>query len=913
MPIDITGVVLNNLISSSDGTKVTAAFTDSLVSSTTSTKVTATLVEALVAPDLDTTKINASFMEALVSEANQQAITSILVEVLVGPALPAAEIDLPIELHIVEIQEPRPLTDRYSETHTIEGWQWDRRRLEDSRFWQNQYNTYLGGHLVGHKDGTVKSWWQSGTNQSCNYKSNTNLYVNDYYTWTPIVDTGTYYLQSESHILYSDYSYTSKFSNDILDNTLMFHTLHDTAQHNTIQVALWYRDDSLAIRKYWDFEHVSIFTGEIDEINDARLDTEDINGTILPNTLSSRKKEFLIKNSRILLNGNFYKSNVFESSLYYSTVPKNSLDSILENIGSTTENGTVLYSKYLPIQTNSHRLLINVSGTLVEYTPVTSLVWSGPTDEHYEIDEDLGIVTIGGKVLDSLRLSTSLAIDADNLTVYLEPEVLSTYPQQGVLVIGSEEISYLERTGNQFLSLTRGYNSTTPSAYNIGESIAHRQMGKGATGSVYLEYIAVPRIDYEVTSHTNRTANSYDWLDIQPIRNVETTNILQIYPGEISLDRIVLSTDTNYIGGIIYGPLYYGSDVSELTATAYDINNYPVPDINLTIDIVDGFGYLNGVLDRYTDISNTLGQIYAYYNHPLLIEEIEQPVDSVSHNGANTEFVVSTLSGREDVEDIWVYQILKFDKNIGTVGLPLTVRGEGSADLPYGVYYLELDGVLDPEDYRDGVIQITISNITYTRSITYVENYLGVSNVKYTRIYLNAALVNAINDTAYCFEPQAIPFVSSVKNGVRHILYEYDINSEHPLTGELGAYAPIHPSSISGNTLVFDNRLLPIPDLLDKSVNVAGYVVVAPSSVILQAYGTDPIRNNTIRSNFIEINLELPNYMIGVDRTGVLPVPKGWTFPTDEANVGSGLSGANFITINNQAGPNQMALSINIL
>lgn len=42
---------------------------------------------------------------------------------------------------------------------------------------------------------------------------------------------------------------------------------------------------------------------------------------------------------------------------------------------------------------------------------------------------------------------------------------LMNFPQQGVIQIGSEQISYSGITPNQFLNLTRGYNSTTPAAH----------------------------------------------------------------------------------------------------------------------------------------------------------------------------------------------------------------------------------------------------------------------------------------------------------------------------------------------------------------------------------------------------------------------------------------------------------------
>ncbi len=910
MPIDITAALTEQLVSDAASTKVSNAVLEVLVGQQEAISLSNSVIELLVAPDLDTTQVMGTTLEVLVSPTDRIVVSGVLMELLVAPGLPTSSLSLPIELHIIEKQEPRPLTDKWSEEYALPGWEWDRRRLEDSYDYHAQYNTYLGGHTVGLLDGTKKSYWQSGSNGTCTFQYNSHPYLRDRRLWTPVVNSGVYYLQSEQHLLYSDYSTSDRFSTDILKDNVMSVTLHEDAMWNTIQVALWYRDDALNIRKYWNFQPVTTFTGELS--GNTRLSTQS-GSTILSANLSDRHREFLIQNGKVLLNGSHYISNVFLTSSGFPEVPENNLEDLLEPLGAVQEEGSVFYSRYLPIQTGSTRLLINSGGTIVEYSATDNLVWSSPTDTHYEIDYDLGIIKTGGIQLPELMLFANIgALDA-SLTVYTEVDKLDTYPQQGVLVIGSEQIAYYERTGNQFLQLTRGFNGTTPSAHTRGTTLAHRQQGLGITGVAYLEYIAVPRIDYEVVSHTKRSANTYEWLDIQPLANTETTNILQIYPGDISLDRIVLTTDTPLIGGIQYGPLYFGSDVSELTATAYDINNYPVPDISLSINIIQGYGYLNGQLNSYTDITNTLGQIYSYYNYPLSIADLEQAVESVTHDAGDTILEVPSLSGRETVENIWIYQILKFDKSIGTTGIPLEVLAEGSASLPYGLYYLELDGLLNLEDFRDGVLYITIAGINYTRSITYVEHFVDIDAATYTRIYLDSTLSAATGNTAYCLESQAITFNPALLNGVRHILYEYTSDAIHPLTGSVGAYLPIHPTSINGTTLTFENRLLPIPNPTDKSVNVAGYVVVTTSYVQLQSYGTNPVNGQIVSSNIIELSLNFPNYMTGVDGTGVLPVPYGWTLPTEELNVGAGLSGANFITINSQAfGVGQMALSINI-
>jgi hypothetical protein len=150
-----------------------------------------------------------------------------------------------------------------------------------------------------------------------------------------------------------------------------------------------------------------------------------------------------------------------------------------------------------------------------------------------------------------------------------------------------------------------------------------------------------------------------------------------------------------------------------------------------------------------------------------------------------------------------------------------------------------------------------------------------------------------------------VEFSLSPLNGTPVVLYEWSDEVEHPLTGAVGAYTPVLPSAHTTTTLTYSGRLLEAPAPSDKDSNIGAYAVIAPAVTSFYAWGQDPISGRIIRSNSVRIKIDLPDYLKGVDRSGTsattLPVPKGFTFITEEDNLGAGLGGANFLTINPKA------------
>lgn len=792
----------------------------------------------------------------------------------------------------------------------MQGWIWDRRRLENSSLNSTQYLSTVGGHSVGLRDGTKKDWWQSGTVEGCQYEQLTFIPVKDGYTWTPQVSIGRYAWLFESYPLYSDHSYTSKFSILNTEDNLMVKNLRSDTKEDTLKIAIYRRNEDYIISKERDFVFVDVFTGRLDESLNERLSTEDVNGNFIVSNISRRKYEYLIRDNKVYLNGIHKISNKFTSSPSYPEPPVGDLDKLFESHGLGQETGRKLLLKYFPVEEDSAVIWINENNEVVKYTETKSLAFSSPEDHVFEIDYDLGIIKLAGFKADDLFLSEALEDIETEIFVHLDGNKLDEYPDQGVIIIGDEQIAYLEKTYKGFKNCLRGYNGTPISNHPKGFKVEHRRMGKGTSGKLYVEYIAIPRIDYEVTTNRLRSANKSNWLNIKPIVNVETGNILQILPGDISLDRIVLETDSPLIGGNLYGPLSYGTDVSRLTATGYDARDNPVEDVELTISILEGGGFLNGSLSEYTDITNTLGQIYANYTHPLVSGNYEFFVEEVSYDGPDTIFTVPGLLKNVNLNDVWVFQILKQDKFYGTAGLALECEGEGSASLPYGRYYLNLNGVVS-DLYRDGRIAVEISGVKYYRNIMWLEQLEHGNGVAYTRIYLDRALSSATGDTVYLFESDATEWNKNLLNGVRVILYEYRDDVLHPVTNTLGAFFPLKPDSVSGTQLRFSNRQLPIPAPDNDANNLGGYLVISPSEVSFQAKGIDPLSGSIVESNIVRLLLQLPSFFIGVDNTGALPIPVGWRFVTEEHNIGSGLGGANFITINPLAtGINQFSLVV---
>lgn len=820
------------------------------------------------------------------------------------------ELILGVENVVTTTDLYKPLTGVFSTEETIQGWQWDRRTVEDWNLKRTRYDTFLGGHSVGLLDGTKLTDWQSGSLSGLKYCDTAHYRVGDGLSWTPRVTIGSYALYFDERNLYSDYSYSQNFDLNQNESGFSVMQLRADALFETIQVAIWDRTDSFLHFKARSFEYADTFTGELN--GGMRLETEDIDGNFLPMNFASRKREFTIRNQKLYLNGSHQIDvGVTDPPLQLSNTPTCILRDLWENKGSGSAKGRDLFANYFPIQKRSVRVVTENNDIATEWEEVETLSFSGPTDLHFVVDYDLGIITIGGFQADNLVLREDLEAEDIEVLVYPDKDVMKQYPDMGILTIGNEQLLYLGKTKDRFIEIVRGHNGTIPATHSKGAIIQDTQHGAGTIDNFYISYTAVPRVDYEVTAHDKRSANINSWLDVRPVRNADTNNVLQIQSSILHLDSIVLETDSPLIGGNLYGPVFYGTDVSRLTARGLDSQGNPVEGIPLTIQIVDGTGTLNGAGSIYTTISNTLGEIYSFYNSPYSNNRIELTVKDVQHIGTSTVMTVPELETGVSVEDVWVYQVLKHDKAIGTIGLEREVIDIVTLTPPFGNQGLTINGLLDEEDYKGGFLYLEGSDgVRYFRNIIDVRTVEDISMRPVSRLGLDVAVPSGVaaGQPVWLFEDQATEWNPALLNGARVILYEFNNEVEHPVTGLVGAFAPLHPDSVTSTTLTFDDRLLPLPDPTDYQNNLGAYSVIAPSEISVQAYATDPASGRVIQSNIVRLALRLPAFLTGVDTTGVLPIPYGWTLVTEEFNIGAGLGGANFLTIN-PSGTNQFSIA----
>ena len=799
-----------------------------------------------------------------------------------------------VSLEIVNYSEPTdkhvPLTGVWSVDDEIDGWSWDRRAMQSNGVLTTRYNTYVGGHKVGLLDGTKLSHWQSGVLTGIDFEDFAKYPAFDSLTWTPRYTTGAFSIYWDDRPLYSDWSFSANA--DLLPGQSQNKiTLRDDALYESITAAIYKRverNEILAVKK---FAMVDSFTGVLD--GQARVSPGS-----LPNVdwskVESRKNEMSIHDGQLYFNGNH------TISVGVDEADRDSVEGAWENKGKGLNQGRSLFLDYFPVNAGSVRLVsVSSSGVVTEWTEKDSLAFSQASDRHFSVDYDLGVIETGGYKAPDLVLASTL--EAGDTEIEIIPtRDIDSYPSQGILNIDGELILYASRSHTTFFDCIRAYNGTEARDHLGFSRVADVTHGLGTTDSWFAGYEAVPRVDYEVTSYALRSAAYTGWISVKSLSHVKSNKVLQIVSRNENLASIELTSDRPAIGGNLYGPVYYGSDTAKLTATGYASDGTPVEAVPLTIYIKSGAGQLNGSLSSYTANSNTQGQVSCAYNVPLGQDDVDQEVIKTEHVDGDTHMTLA-LGPNVTPEDCWVFQILKHDPILGTVGNKATAFAGGAIGAPYGLGYIDV-WVRHTEDYSGGILRLQdASGVMRTFNINSALASVDGSLEPFTRFYTAEAVTASwvtSSSPVWLLQPDSTEWIEAKARGSRVILYEWSTDAQHPITGDVGAYTPVRPDEIRGNKLIFNDRRLAIPDKYDDDNNLGAYVVVAPAQVRFGAFGRDPFSGRLIRSNDLRFKLILPNSLTGVDDTGALPIPYGWTFVTEEFNIGAGIGGANFITVN---------------
>jgi hypothetical protein len=826
------------------------------------------------------------------------------------------------------------------------------------------------------KDGLAYQYWQPGVGGRKDILY-TSLFLKEFLTRStiypalvPSVDLGFYSLGPDTHFLYSNHSVVQYVdpesdvtSSSILHSQVRLNETPDLAYPVTARI--YKRNECGAAIVYEDYKHVDSFTGEL--VNNERLETLD-NGNILwANVDSEYENEFIVVTGSLETSSPTYdlifnkpanKEFVLPVNFLESTFTLETLYSYLDFLGVTKGKACeVFYTNYLPLDLTTlgevrvflyNQELDATEGSPTEWTVVDSLDLSMPDQKHVYVDPDLGLIVFGGQQGDDTKLK--VAID-DNESTTLELVDASTYGRRGIIRISNptnssiyEDFLYQSKDGNLLLDLFRGYNSTIPLVWPINSNVADIQAGAiPAPGQrVFIEYTAVPRIEYESIASWDRSRISDT--DVNPVRNVRSEGILHLYrcPSDVAYLTIEV-LDKPLVRGYsdVYGPVYIGKDYVTIKVTAFTIFDMPVPNVEITLTL-DGVGTLNGSSTDITLVTDSTGSVIFTYKSPGNPEELGAYSVAVYYEYGNTviefdenaKFNPAATDLTSAKNKIYLYQVTKDEPLKGTIGYAGTiveVLDSSYTGLPKSAFSAHLD--LEEGYFAGGLVYLTDSlGSVLVREVKYFKisdstetiwnnspaNYAEiVENLRARTFHLTEPLPIGTYTLFRAVESTAIEWSSLVKNGRKTIVYrlEGQVDLTHPNMLLATVYGPLRPISILTSRSLLYEGLLPIPSATDNNNYLGAYWSISPQIVTITASTSDTLcKNGVERSASVRILVDLPPSMLGVYTAGSQMVPYGFRILSENFDPASVLNAATFLNINTvgrygSAGPFISALS----
>lgn len=863
----------------------------------------------------------------------------------------------------------------YSTDFPVTGWISDRDRFLDSRLAVSRFDTFVGGQRYNLLEGTSISDWNSIVLQDIELKNIQHYRFVNSETWTPVFETGIYSNFWNVLNLFSDFHFSSilKEADDHF-----YEELRTDCVSGSIECAIWARNKYFLKYPFKKFEYTDSFESSIvNHTGPFRVDTVKSDGSLesffplyldkkhlenvsgvsfmedsgyisiktfehLPGEIfyclekdliakpvdnsfalyPFEKSEDLERKSFFTIQGNRLVTNKKDKiSIGSEEKDKDSIESFWEKQGRANPSGRVLFLKYFPTRIADLEVAATSSyGDVIILKRTENLDYEDDSEYVYQVDEDLGIVKIGGSERVSLTLMKNVEKFDDEIFVY-ESDYLRSYPETGILEIENEYIFYSGKTNNSFYGCSRGYSGTEIGSYSMDQKIRHRKTGKSINSNflMYCKYSAVPKIRYEIDSNSKtRHANDYGFLDLRPIRNTKENGIIQISSIDRNVANVEIEIDADFVYADLYGPIYYGNDYKRVTGRAVDVLGNPVKDIEIKIIIKSGPGFLNYSLREFLSISNTEGEIYTLYGVPYDWNSIAKRVIDVQVKSGLTKITIDKELRGISSNSVFLYQVTKDDPILGTDGKKFLAKSNNSWSVlhpRHSLSFFVIDGIAEDivSAFEGGTVHIVLedsitnSTVRFERTIAHASSFdavaypvaSGITNgiVIMTKESIPVAYSNWDFKYAVLFEKEAEVFSKINLNGRRRIVYVWDDDVLHPITMARGAYYPLTPSAIDKRSFTYSKEL-PLPEPENVDSNIGGYAILCSDIVEMYAECIDPITGNIIRSDTVRARIDIPEYLSGVTKERGLPLPYGFKIISDRVNISSGIGGSTFLTIN---------------
>ena len=736
-----------------------------------------------------------------------------------------------------------PLTGIFA---NVEGWKWNKSIPQKLSEIRERIETSIGGYSENLEEGSIKTDWFGGVLSGISLNAIKEFQdITKRVGWRPVLEKGVY------SIFHKEKRLPSKASiSKIFDAALV---LPDEILENSIEIILFKRDANFNNVPYIKYNY-----------KDTLTDTY----------------SFRINEENQIEASIFLEKKIGTNDLELAAIK---CHSEYKRFGRP-ERSTV-YTNYFPFKNMS--VLTVENDTVNEWTVVSSFKNSEETDRHVMLEPEKGSV-----IFPSFVREQKLYVKEDSGTYIEFFNNLKDVKVEGILLNNNTEIPYYDKgsyklycSSNRVASLSRG------DVLNI------KQQGKHLTSveEIYLNYTAVPRIEYEVIEEHFEDKQ----INLKPYKKISSNGILEIGVEERNVFKINLSCDKPQIIDNIFGELFIQADASKITAEVLNANNKPVSEISVTFEAEDG--NFEGLRPSITKVSNLLGIATTSYQYDYSDESLQR-FRNPHHIFNSSYFQVNDIPPGVLAEDITIFQCLKTDPFYGTIGNEYDVT---STNTKGNYLVLNLgEEVQDYEEYKtmyttefaldDGSGLKSRDKIDEELCLSAYYNY-GLAVVSYSNTIQRSGIIREIGsnyvviegpedfllpDKVYLFKRSALKFSDSGRTHDR-ILYSYNAQEE--------IYKPIKATRIVGERIYLDNVLLPVGSLTDDNKIIAGYKLFFPELVTLQATAIDPATGSLIRSNLIKLKINFPGYLRGEN---------GFRFIDSENDEESALGGTNFLTIN---------------
>lgn len=784
-----------------------------------------------------------------------------------------------IQNHVYEEKEFYPLTGTFSKASS---WRWNVSYPQDLSSIRSRIENSLGGYSYNLQEGTIKDDWKSCVIDGIKLHSIIEIqYKTKVKKWLPVIKTGNYSIYNYIRKLYSNYSSSELYNPSLNEDGLYVQQIKEDCLESSLTMCLFKRDKNFINIPYRTF----IQTNEKGSFDNY---------------------EFFL--SRESDNNLFiYSSNAFNIKVGKESTNIEEIECLNEYLGIGKYSRSVAYLEYFPCKDLTLQT-IYPDGSLINWTEVSDFYNSRDGDTHYILESHTGKIIFNTyevekdacflKKIDGKKLFTLNAIN--------------NYPEKGVLLINNSiEVEYYSK-GKYVFYLKENILENVASQSKIILISRPRNLKEGE--EIYVNYTAIPRIDYEVYEND---LTYYD-INLKPYTKEESNGILQISPIEKHVSKLELTTDLSQIFGNVYGPLYMQGTAALLFAKALNNINSPVEDIKVTFTADEGL-FESETLE-ITKVTNLEGVAQTSYSYPYQHNGLSL-FTNVNYIRNNSYFDLENIPVGLTASDISVFQVLKTDPYYGSYGLFLNVTNHAIEE---DYLVLTTDKTIeDPYEYfaydvnQESSSSVILENIcngndrtirNYGFASVFVFNnlrsfdgsgkviihkiidnkiYLFLTNGLKTFLGIGTGLPLSVSGVSIFKRNEVKWNPANYRNGeqgaLERIIYKYNDTLEEP------QYEKLLPSRIVGNRIYFDNILLPKGSESNSNNLIAGYKIFYPKLIKVRAFCTDPATGRTIFSNFIKIKVDFPEYLKSTN---------GFRIKDDITEESAGLGGANFITIN---------------